>query len=271
MLIALSDDCHVILGALGVCRGRRYPSPFVTARSVFAWDDTSFYDRPVQTLCRDCGHRPRPDARTCSTCDSRVSCCMRKSTASLSPMSTAAPSTPPSRNAIARSGEAELVARYGKIGRRRFMFRRGEDAADLEQLRPILWRLAETVARRTRKASVADRGVMLKLKTSEFRTVTRTRRLHGATRSAEEMFRAAEPLLAREADGRASCLIGIGTHDLVEAEQVAQDDLFGEASRVGGKIERVLDAVREKFGDDAIVRGRGFGVKLKRQGPSKTE
>ena len=85
------------------------------------------------------------------------------------------------------------------------------------------------------------------------------------------MFPVAELLVAHETDGRAFRLIGIGAHDLVETEQVAQDDLFGEAGRVDGKVERALDAVREKFGDDAIVRGRGFGVKLERQGPSKTE
>lgn len=193
---------------------------------------------------------------------------------------------------LARIGEAELVARYGRIGRRLFLFSRGEDdrpvdpdreaksvsseitldedVADLERLRPILWRLAETVARRMRKAGVAGRGVTLKLKTSEFRTVTRARRLHDATRSAEEMFRAAEPLLSREADGRAFRLIGIGAHDLVEAGQAAQGDLFGAASP-GSGVDKALDAVRERFGDDAIVRGRGFGVKLVRQGPSKTE
>ena len=193
---------------------------------------------------------------------------------------------------LARIGEAELVARYGRIGRRLFLFSRGEDdrpvdpdreaksvsseitldedVADLEKLRPILWRLAETVARRMKKAGVAGRGVTLKLKTSEFRTVTRARRLPGATRSAEEMFRAAEPLLSREADGRAFRLIGIGAHDLVEAGQVVQGDLFGAASPDGG-VDKALDAVRERFGDDAIVRGRGFGVKLARQGPSKTE
>ena len=193
---------------------------------------------------------------------------------------------------LARVGEAELVARYGKIGRRLFLFSRGEDdrpvdpdreaksvsseitldedVADLAKLRPILWRLAETVARRMKKAGVAGRGVTLKLKTAEFRTVTRARRLHGATRSAEEMFRAAEPLLAREADGRAFRLIGIGAHDLVEPGRAAQGDLFGGASPDSG-VDKALDAVREKFGDDAIVRGRGFGVKLERQGPSKTE
>ena len=193
---------------------------------------------------------------------------------------------------LARIGEAELVARYGRIGRRLFLFSRGEDdrpvdpdreaksvsseitldedVADLEKLRPILWRLAETVARRMKKAGVAGRGVTLKLKTSGFRTVTRARRLPGATRSAEEMFRAAEPLLSREADGRAFRLIGIGAHDLVEAGQIVQGDLFGDASPDGG-VDKALDAVRERFGDDAIVRGRGFGVKLARQGPSKTE
>ena len=193
---------------------------------------------------------------------------------------------------LARIGEAELVARYGRIGRWLFLFSRGEDdrpvdpdreaksvsseitldedVVDLEQLCPILWRLAETVSRRMKKAGVAGRGVTLKLKTSEFRTVTRARRLPGATRSAEEMFRAAEPLLAREADGRAFRLIGIGAHDLVEVGQIAQRDLFGDASPDGG-VDKALDAVREKFGDDAIVRGRGFGVKLARQGPSKTE
>ena len=193
---------------------------------------------------------------------------------------------------LARVGDAELVARYGRIGRRLFLFSRGEDdrpvdpdreaksvsseitldedIADLAKLRPILWRLAETVARRMRKAGVAGRGVTLKLKTAEFRTVTRARRLHGATRSAEEMFRAAEPSLAREADGRAFRLIGIGAHDLVEPGRAAQSDLFDGASPDNG-IDEALDAVRERFGDDAIVRGRGFGVKLERQGPSKTE
>ena len=145
-----------------------------------------------------------------------------------------------------------------------------EDVADPGWLRPILWRLAETVARRMKKAGVAGRSVTLKLKTAEFRTITRARRLSSATRSAEDMFRAAEPLLSREADGRAFRLVGIGAHDLVEAGQVVQGDLFG-AGPADSRIDKALDAVRDRFGDDAIVRGRGFGSKLRRQGPSKVE
>ena len=194
---------------------------------------------------------------------------------------------------LTRLDEAELVARYGKIGGRLHQCARGEDdrpvdpnretksisseitldqdLSDADALRPILWRLAETVARRLKKAGLAGGGVTLKLKTAEFRILTRACRLNTATQSAEEMFRAAEPLLAREADGRAFRLIGIGAHDLIEADRVVQSDLFGGIAPAEDKIDKALDAVRDKFGDDAIVRGRGFGTKLVRQRPSKVE
>ncbi|MDE0172894.1 MAG: DNA polymerase IV [Defluviicoccus sp.] len=203
------------------------------------------------------------------------------------------------RDGIARIGdlaqleEDELVARYGKIGRRLHLCSRGEDdrpvdpdreaksmsseitldedVSEAEALRPILWQLAETVASRMKKAGIAGGGVTLKLKTADFRILTRGRRLNTATQSAEEMFRAAEPLLAREADGRAFRLIGIGAHDLVEAATAAQGDLFGGIARDEDGVDEALDAVRTRFGDDAIVKGRGFGTKLVRQGPSKVE
>ena len=193
---------------------------------------------------------------------------------------------------LARLDEAALVARYGRIGRRLWACVRGEDerrvdpgreaksvsseitldtdVADPEQLRPILWQLAETVSRRMKKAGVLGRGVTLKLKTAEFRLLTRSRRLSGATRSAETMYATAEPLLTREADGRAFRLVGIGAHDLVDADESLQGDLLGGGPS-DSPVDRALDSVREKFGDAVIVKGRGFGVKLKRQGPSKME
>ena len=36
-------------------------------------------------------------------------------------------------------------------------------------------------------------------------------------------------------------------------------------------LDDVLDALRDRFGDEAIIRGRGLGVRLARQGPSKVE
>ena len=194
---------------------------------------------------------------------------------------------------LARLGEAELVTRYGTIGRRLSACARGEDnrrvepagtaksmsseitfdadIADPDRLRPILSQLTETLARRMKQAGVVGQGVTLTLKTAEFRTLTRARRLPRATRSAEEMFQAAVPVLAREADGRAFRLIGIGAHDLVEASRATQGDLFDDPSLTDSNIDTALDAVRDRFGDKAIVRGRSFGAKLERQGPSKIE
>ena len=85
------------------------------------------------------------------------------------------------------------------------------------------------------------------------------------------MFRTAEPLLAREADGRSFRLIGIGAHDLIEAGQVRQGDLFDVAGPFGSKIDKAVDAVRDRFGDDVVARGRGLVAKLDRQGPSKAD
>ena len=172
---------------------------------------------------------------------------------------------------LARIDEAELVARYGKIGHRLSLCAREDDrrvdpggkvksissettldkdTAELDRLRPILWQLTETVARRLKKAGLAGKGV---------------------TQSEEEMFPAAESLLAHETDGRAFRLIGIGAHDLVAIGQVIQGDLFSGFGPADSKVDKALDAVREKFGDDAIVKGRGFGIKLNRQGPSMVE
>ncbi|MDE0062810.1 MAG: DNA polymerase IV [Gammaproteobacteria bacterium] len=194
---------------------------------------------------------------------------------------------------LARVDEAELIARYGKIGRRLSMCSRGEDDRDVEpggdakslsseitldrdlskfsELRPILWRLCETVARRMKKAGVAGEGVALKLKTADFRIVTRNVRLQRSTQSAEGLFNASEPLLAQQTDGRAFRLIGVGAQRLAAAKETVQEDLFGDAESGDRMIETVVDAVRKRFGDGAIDVGRGFGVELKRQGPSKLE
>ncbi len=145
-----------------------------------------------------------------------------------------------------------------------------EDIADAGRLRASLWRLAEKLARRLRKAGLAAAGVTLKLKTAGFRTVTRSRRLQTATRSAVRMFRVAEPLLAREADGRAFRLIGVGAYNLVADGPDTQAGLF-DAGPSEEDLDDVLDALRDRFGENAVVRGRGFRVRLARDGPSKVE
>ncbi len=180
---------------------------------------------------------------------------------------------------LARIDEAELTSRYGKIGHRFFQFSRGEDdravepegetrsissettlhddTADFPKLRRVLWQLSESVSERTKKAGLAARGVTLKLKTADFRVMTRNRHLQHPTQSAEEIFFVGEGLLARETDGRTFRLIGVGVHDLVDSGHVEFGDLFDHATRQSNaRVDEALDAVRQRFGKDSLVRGR---------------
>ena len=69
--------------------------------------------------------------------------------------------------------------------------------------------------------------------------------------------------------GIARILIGIGTHDLFEARHATQRDLFVGIAGDCGRIGEALDAVQDRFGDHAVVRGRAFRSGPVRQGPSK--
>jgi len=175
--------------------------------------------------------------------------------------------------------EATLVVRYGQMGRRLYRFARGQDdrrvdpdsptksvsaettfnrdLKDLDALTAELWPLAETVARRLKRAGLAGAAVALKLKTADFRGIARHRRLADPTQLAQLLFDAALPLLAAEADGRAFRLIGIGCDDLVPGDQADPPDLLDAGRERARRIEQAIDAVRGKLGDKAIVRGTG--------------
>jgi DNA polymerase IV len=57
-------------------------------------------------------------------------------------------------------------------------------------------------------------------------------------------------------------LIGVGAGELVpEAAAQPLPDLFSIGPKPNEKLERAVDAVREKFGDKAIAKGRGLALK----------
>ncbi|HEX6094025.1 MAG TPA: DNA polymerase IV [Dongiaceae bacterium] len=176
--------------------------------------------------------------------------------------------------------EEELIRRFGSLGSRLYHFSRGEDDRTVEpdseaksisaettferdlgtidELSAELWPLCERLARRLRRNGFAAKGLTLKLKTAEFRILTRSRKLPGPTGLAEIIYRTALPLLEAEADGRRYRLIGIGTTELADAEEADLPDLFApDLQRVAG-VERAMVAVREKLGTDAIHKGRGW-------------
>jgi DNA polymerase-4 len=132
-----------------------------------------------------------------------------------------------------------------------------EDLRDYADLEEKLAPLCERVARQARAAGVAGRVVQLKLKTADFKILTRRRTLPVATQTAKRLFAVGRELLAVEARGRPYRLIGIGLADLADAASVEADFFAGEEKRALAE-ETTLDAIRARFGPAAVVSGRAL-------------
>jgi DNA polymerase-4 len=135
------------------------------------------------------------------------------------------------------------------------------DIALLAALEAPLWQLCEKLARRLKDKGFAAGGLVLKLKTADFALRTRSQRLPEPSLLPEVIFAAARPLLQREADGTAFRLIGIGAQPLAPADQADRGDLADpEAPRRAARWQ-AMEALRARFGEDAVMAGRGFKAK----------
>ena len=130
-----------------------------------------------------------------------------------------------------------------------------EDLGTADELEPILLHLCEKVALRLATGDVAAAGVVLKLKTRDFRLRTRSRSPIPPTQLATRLFEAGRALLAAEIDGTRFRLIGLGASDLRPAADADQADLLDASLRRQKAAAKAIDAVRAKFGNDALVRG----------------
>jgi DNA polymerase-4 len=180
---------------------------------------------------------------------------------------------------LARADAKDLARRYGEYGLRLSQLAQGRgstvvdpeserkgmskettldtDVADLAELEAELWPLCERLAAKARRDGIAARVVVLKLKTADFRLLTRRRTLAVPTQTARVLFAEGRELLRREADGRRFRLIGIGMAELVEAATGATE-LFATDESRALKTETALDKLRAKFGDAAVVAGRAL-------------
>jgi len=179
--------------------------------------------------------------------------------------------------------EKTLAKRHGEMGLRLARLARGEDAravkperetkslssettfdadvSDVQRLEDVLWELCEKVSARMKASGFEGRVVTLKLKTAGFKTVTRRRTLHEPANLARTAFAAARPLLHETAAGKAYRLIGVGFSDLTMAGANPSADLFGDAVRKMKAQEKAIDALRDKFGRDAVRAGRALRLR----------
>jgi DNA polymerase-4 len=177
--------------------------------------------------------------------------------------------------------EDVLMKRYGTMGRRLYSLARGqddrkvhlndeaktvsaettffEDYSRAEDLVPVLRALSEQVSRRLKKAALAGHTVVLKLKTQDFKTRTRNRRLEAHTQLADRIFREGLSLLDKELDGTKYRLLGIGVSDLGDSATADPPDLIDHDAGRRAKAEAAMDALRDKFGNRTIEMGYTFG------------
>jgi DNA polymerase-4 len=132
------------------------------------------------------------------------------------------------------------------------------DITDRAALERVLWTLAERLGKRLREQEYAASGVVLKLKTGRFVSRTRAVRLAQPTILPDRLYEAAAALLAREADGTAFRLIGIGAGTLAPLAEADRGDLADpDAARIVAR-QGAIDALRGRFGDAVIGKGRGL-------------
>ena len=132
------------------------------------------------------------------------------------------------------------------------------DLRDLTSLEDRLWPCCEKVAARARADGFAGRAVVLKLRTADFRRLTRSRTLPSPTQTARTLFAVAREMLATEVGASAYRLIGVGLADLAEVGPASSDLFGGDGEARARTTETAVDALRGRFGAGAVVSGRAL-------------
>jgi DNA polymerase-4 len=145
---------------------------------------------------------------------------------------------------------AELVEKFGKFGRALYYLSRGidnspvvtewepksvgrsltfeRDIKDLRVIRRQLYSLAEDVVRQLREINLRARTVTIKVRYSNFQTITRSITINTPTDLLSTVWHYADMLLREgvELNGRAVRLVGISVSTLVQAPPIEQLHLF---------------------------------------------
>jgi DNA polymerase IV len=145
--------------------------------------------------------------------------------------------------------EMQLTTQYGRFGRRLATYAQGEDERAVTPARPTKSISAETtfsrdtgdraellatlgplcarVAQALQRKALAGGTVVVKLKTADFRLLSRNRRLTVPTQRATTLLEQASLLVEKEANGQLFRLLGVGVDDLRPAVEADPPDLFG--------------------------------------------
>ena len=137
------------------------------------------------------------------------------------------------------------------------------DRSDLAEVEVRLLRLADQVAARLRDHRQLGRVVALKVRTSDFRTLSRSRTLDSPTDVGREIYLAARELLAAvDLRGLPVRLVGVRLEGLVARDGAPVQETLDEASDGSSarrrEAETAMDLVRRRFGSGAIGPGAAW-------------
>jgi DNA polymerase-4 len=190
---------------------------------------------------------------------------------------------------VAEADPSALRARLGSLGERFSALARGLDPREIvasrrslsvgsertlnvdvsarSQIEGHLRLSADNVAARLRRSRRLAHGVRVKLKTSDFRVVTRQAALAEGSDVAAVLFAQARALLDEMTERGPFRLVGLAAYDLRAAESVGgQLDLLPEAGARARRLETAIDALVDRFGRGVVQRAgdlrrdRGVGV-----------
>jgi len=131
-------------------------------------------------------------------------------------------------------------------------FRR--DLSDDGKIEKMLLALTQKVARRLRKAELGGKTVKLKIRWSDFTTLTRQKTLPTISDNDTEIFDAALSLLRNLRPSRKPVrLIGVGVSGL--GPPLRQLLLWDQNIEESRELQKVLDELQKRFGENIIQRG----------------
>ncbi len=130
------------------------------------------------------------------------------------------------------------------------------DTDNIAELEKILLTQAEEVGRELRKLGFKARTVILKIKLSDFKTITRSRTLPEPFDTTDTLFNAGRKLLADLKPAQKVRLIGIGVSNLSSGPSQMTIGSSREETGRQERLDRALDQIHSRFCGDMVVRGR---------------
>jgi DNA polymerase-4 len=137
----------------------------------------------------------------------------------------------------------------------------GEDTSDRRFLLSTLLRLCEQVGRRMRKDGYLCSTVTIKIRYKDFKTLTRQKKLETQFERDDIIYAVARNLFETNFTDDKVRLIGVSASGLVKNGENRSQAIF-EEDRRHGIFVKVVDSIRDRFGDDSIKRGGSIRISL---------